>query len=169
MGPLFLAFTLIPLVELFVLIRIGRVIGAPSTLLLVVLTAIVGAWLAKRQGRKVLAEWQQALAMGRVPEEGVLGGMLVLLGGLLLITPGIITDVAGLLCLLPATRRLFAKSLQHKLAQQVQLGRAHVFTYGFGGMPPRSPFDGRTPFDSKVEPPRIRRDDVIDTEGEELK
>jgi UPF0716 protein FxsA len=168
-GPLFLAFTLIPLVELFVLIRIGRVIGAPSTLLLVVLTGIAGAWLAKRQGRKVLDEWREALAMGRVPEEGVLGGMLVLLGGLLLITPGVITDVAGLLCLLPATRRLLAKSLQHKLAQQIQLGRAQVFSVGFGGFPPRPPFDPRTPFDSQVEPPRIRRDDVIDTEGEELK
>jgi UPF0716 protein FxsA len=175
-GPLFLAFVLVPFVELFLLIRIGRVMGAGSTLALVIVTGLVGAWLAKRQGRKVLEEWRTALAAGRVPEEGVLGGVLVLVGGLLLITPGVLTDVAGLLCLLPATRKRLAGVLGRYLSRQVVAGRAQVHSYGFE-WPPRPPgtppsampgfdagvFDARR--DKRV--PR-RSDDVIDTEGEEV-
>jgi UPF0716 protein FxsA len=164
-GPLFLAFTLLPLVELFLLIRIGRVIGAGSTLVLVIVTGIIGAWLAKAQGRKVLEEWRAALAAGRVPEEGVLGGVLVLVGGLLLITPGVLSDLAGVLCLIPATRRLIAGALKTHLAKQVALGRSQVHSYGFE-WPPR-PAPG-TPSASRSQPPRMRHDDVIDTEGEEV-
>lgn len=164
MGPLFLAFTVVPLIELFLLIRIGRVIGAGSTLALVILTGIVGAWLAKRQGRKVLDEWREALAQGRVPEEGVLGGVLVLVGGLLLVTPGVVTDVFGVACLIPASRKLLARALAEQLSRKVALGQAQVHTYGFE-WPPRAP--GAVP-PTRPQSPRIHRDEVIDTEGEEI-
>lgn len=183
MGPLFLAFTLLPLIDLYFLIRIGRVVGAPSTLLFVIAMGILGAVLAKTQGRKVLRAWREALAAGRVPEEGVLGGVLVLAGALLLITPGVISDVAGLLCLLPPTRRAIAAMFSRYLANQVAHGQASVQAYGFEwpprppstspSMPPRAPYNPRTagrparptggrPF------PRTGRDDIIDTEGEEV-
>jgi UPF0716 protein FxsA len=159
---LFLAFTLLPFVELFLLVRIGRVVGAGSTIAFVIAVGFLGAMLAKTQGRKVLREWQEALAAGRVPAEGVLGGVLVLAGGLLLILPGLISDVLGLLCLLPPTRHLIARSLQGYLARQVAVGQVHVQSHDFGfqqPLRPREPRAGR---------PGTLRGGVIDTEGEEI-
>ena len=165
MGVLFLTFVLVPFIELLLLLRIGRVVGAPSTIALLIVTGAIGAWLAKRQGRKVLEEWRSSLAAGRVPEEGVLGGVLVLVGGLLLITPGVLTDVAGLLCLLPSTRKLIGQRVGRYLARQVSLQQARVQSYGFGFPPgPPTPPNVR----SGVDQARSRREDVIDTEGEEL-
>lgn len=150
MAALFLLFTLLPFVELYLLIRIGQVIGAWDTLLFVVLMGVVGAFLAKSQGRKVLREWSEAASQGRVPEEGVLGGMLVLAGGLLLITPGVVTDVVGLLLLVPFTRRMAARVLRRYFERKVALGQVQVQQFGFAWPPTRGPRD------------------VIDTDGEEL-
>lgn len=169
MGLLFLAFTLLPLIELSLLIRIGRVVGAGPTLLFVIAMGVLGAVLAKRQGRKVLREWREAMAAGRVPEEGVLGGVLVLVGGLLLITPGVVTDVAGLFCLVPTTRRWIAHALQNYLARQVAQGQVQVHSYGFE-WPPRPPRDPSEPATrSSARPSRPLREDVIDTDGEEIR
>lgn len=162
MAALFFAFTLLPFIELYLLIRIGRVVGPANTLVFVVAMGIVGAALAKSQGRKVLREWREALAAGRVPEEGVLGGILVLAGGLLLITPGVLTDVAGLLCLFPPTRRAIVGVVGRYLARRIARGQAEVHSYGFE-WPPRPP--GASPPSS---PGPRRREDVIDTEGEEV-
>jgi len=163
---LFLAFTLLPFAELFILIRMGRTVGAGSTLAFVIAMGLLGAALAKSQGRKVITEWQQALAAGRVPEEGVLGGVLVFVGGLLLITPGVLTDVAGFFCLLPVTRRAIARRLGHYLSQKVAQGQVRVHNVGFNWpQGPSSPsVDPRRPSPRKP----LRREDVIDTEGEEV-
>lgn len=160
MPLLLLAFTLLPFAELYLLIRIGRVFGPLPTLVLVLLTGVAGAALAKRQGRKVLRAWREALAAGQVPEEGVIGGILVLVGGLLLITPGVLTDVVGLLCLLPATRRMIAASLTRYLGRQVAASQARVTV---GGFDPRAAASAQRP-----QPKPFRRDEVIDTEGEEV-
>jgi UPF0716 protein FxsA len=164
---LFLAFTLLPFLELFLLIRIGRVVGAGSTIAFVVAMGILGAALAKTQGRKVLLEWQDALAAGRVPEEGVLGGVLVLFGGLLLIVPGIITDVLGFFCLLPPTRRAIAHALQSYLSQKLAAGQVQMQMPGFSFQQPasrtrRDPFAERRPASGEM------RGEIIDTEGEEI-
>ncbi len=142
MGLLFLAFTLVPIAELYLLIRIGRVIGAAPTLGFVIAMALLGAYLTKRQGRRVIAEWRTAFDEGRVPEEGVLGGVLVFLGGLLLITPGVITDFFGLFMLLPFTRKRLSAALRVYLEQQVATGNVRVQHFGFA--PPRAstPFRG---------------------------
>ncbi len=144
-GLLFLAFTVIPFVELYLLIRIGKVVGAAPTLLFVVVMGLLGAYLAKQQGRKVMDEWRTAFAEGRIPEEGVLGGALVLFGGLLLITPGIITDFFGMFMLLPFTRKRLAAGLRSYLEGQVASGNVQVERFGFRvpqqGMPRSSPFD----------------------------
>jgi UPF0716 protein FxsA len=152
-GLLFLLFTLVPFIELYLLIRIGEVAGAWNTLLFVIAMGIVGAWLAKNQGRRVLGEWSRATSEGRLPEEGVLGGLLVLVGGLLLITPGVITDFVGLFFLLPWTRRLIARGLRNYFERKIQLGQVRVEQYGFAWPPGRND----------------RRPDIIDTEGEELR
>jgi UPF0716 protein FxsA len=180
-GPLLLAFTLLPVLELFLLVRIGRVFGAGSTLLYVVAMGLMGILLAKTQGRKVLRAWQAALAEGRVPEEGVLGGVLVLAGALLLVTPGVITDVLGVFFLLPFTRRAIAAWLQRYLGARVAQGQASVQGFDFGFPPraaqPSSPPRGRvaTPYAARRRyaaqgraSQRPVRDEIIDTEGEEV-
>jgi UPF0716 protein FxsA len=150
-GLLFLLFTLVPFIELYLLIQIGQVVGAWYTILFVVAMGVVGALLAKSQGRKVLREWSAATSQGRMPAEGVLGGVLILVGGLLLITPGVLTDVVGLLFLLPLTRRLFARAIRNHFERKIQLGQVQVEQYGFAW------------------PPRSQQPNVIDTEGEELR
>ena len=163
MALLLLAFTVVPFLELYLLIRIGRVVGSGPTLLLVIVTGLLGAALAKSQGRKVLREWRESLAAGRVPAEGVLGGILVLVGALLLITPGVLTDVFGLLCLFPPTRRVLGRALQHQLSRKVASGKVQVHDYGFQ-WPPRPP----APRAGAARRPPSRMGDVIDTEGEEI-
>src|SRR5512133_3368082 len=102
MGKLFLLFTALPLLDLWVLLRIGGAIGFWNTIALVVATGLAGAWLAKLEG-------------ARTPDEGVLSGALVLAGGLLLVSPGVITDALGLVLLFPPTRRVVATALRRWL------------------------------------------------------
>ena len=151
---LFLLFTVVPLVEIYLLVGIGSRVGVWPTLAGVFLTGAVGAALAKREGLRVLVETQRALAEGRVPAEGVLGAVLVLAGGLLLIAPGVLTDVVGLLLLVPPTRRLIARGLGRWLERKVRDGTIHVGV-GFPGAP-RGPAPGPKP--------RLRREDVSDAE-----
>ncbi len=103
-AKLFLAFTIIPLIELLLLIPLGQQIGVIPTIAIVVLTGAVGAWLGKRQG---LAAWKAIkddLASGQLPGDSLLDGLLILIACTLLITPGVLTDFAGMLFLIPATR-----------------------------------------------------------------
>lgn len=170
MGRLFLAFTLIPLLELWLLVRIGQVVGPGSTLLFVVLMGVLGAAAARSQGRKVLADWQRALSEGRVPEEGVLGGMLVLVGGILLITPGVITDLVGLLLLMPWTRKWFAQTVRRNLEQQIARGQVRVYTTSSAPSPrpAKRPRESASRAPTEVGRATYRPGEVIDTDGEEL-
>lgn len=122
LGKLLLLFTVIPVVELYLLITIGQNVGAGPTIALVLGTGFLGAWLARREGSRVLRSWQGSLARGELPKEGVISSVLVLVGGVLLVTPGVVTDVMGLLLLVPWTRRLVAgvirKRLEERLAVQ---------------------------------------------------
>ena len=137
MGWLFLLFTALPFVELFLLIRIGVEIGFWPTVALTVAAGFLGAWLAKSQGRRVLSEWQLALAEGRVPEDGLISGLLVLVGAVLLVTPGVLSDFVGFFFLLPQTRRPIAALLRRWIARRIADGRLRVFT--FGPPPPTTP------------------------------
>lgn len=150
MGKLFLLFTLLPLLDLWVLLQVGRAVGFWAALALVVATGFAGAWLAKAEGRRVLDGWRRALAEHRVPEEGILSGALVLAGGVLLVSPGVITDVIGLLLLFPPSRRVAAAALRRYLARQVRAGRVRVVTFGGSPRAPRSAVDDAV----DVTPPR---------------
>jgi UPF0716 protein FxsA len=132
---LFLAFTVVPLVELYLLIGLGRQLGVLPTLGLVLVTGLLGAWLAKREGRSVVRSWREATAQGRLPADGILSGALVLVGGVLLVTPGVVTDVAGFLLLLPPTRRLIAARLRRVLERQMQAGTLRVTHSHWSGFP----------------------------------
>ena len=106
-----IAFILIPLAELAVLIAVGEWIGLVPTLILLLAVSIVGAWLAKREGLAAWRRLQLALAEGRMPTNEVADGALVLLAGALLLTPGFLSDVLGVLLLLPPTRALARRQL----------------------------------------------------------
>ena len=112
---LFLAFTLIPLVEIYLLIKLGQNFGAITSILLVIFTGILGAYLAKMEGLRTLFRLQETLREGGMPGEELLDALLIALAGLLLITPGFITDAVGFLLLVPFTRMLVKNWLKERL------------------------------------------------------
>ena len=105
---LLLLFLLVPVVEIYLLIKIGGVIGAFPTVVLVILTAVIGAALARYQGLATLQRLQATMARGETPAIEVFEGVLLLVGALMLLTPGFMTDLLGFACLIPLTRRALA-------------------------------------------------------------
>ena len=135
MGRLFLLFTVVPLVELYLLIAVGRVLGTASTILLVLLTGALGAWFARLEGARVIRRWQESMARQQLPKDGVIDGFLIFIGGVLLITPGILTDIAGLSMVMPPTRRLIARAVRRWFEEQIATGRVQVYAPGYNGGP----------------------------------
>ena len=138
--PLLLLFTLLPLAELILLIKIGQAIDWPATIGLVVVTGVVGWWLAKREGLRTLRGIQSELAAGRLPGDRMVDALLILLAGAVLITPGIITDLIGFSLLIPPIRAVVRRRLEARFRSKI------VVTY----------------------PPHVRRDaedDLIDVEA----
>lgn len=121
MFRLILLFTLLPLAELSLLLRIGGWLGAGPTVGLVIATGVVGAWLARREGLRTWGRVQADLAAGKMPGEELLHALLVFIAGVVLVTPGVLTDVAGLLLLVRPAREIVARRLRRRLASQVQL------------------------------------------------
>lgn len=121
LGKLLLLFTVVPVVELYLLITIGQNLGAGATVAIVLTTGLLGAGLAKREGARVLRNWQESLERGQMPKEGVVSSLLVLVGGVLLVTPGVVTDVSGLLLLVPWSRRLVASVVRKRLEHRFQM------------------------------------------------
>ncbi|HET7753885.1 MAG TPA: FxsA family protein [Anaeromyxobacteraceae bacterium] len=152
MGKLFLLAAALPLLDLWLLFRIGRSIGFWPAVAFVLVMGVVGAWLARAEGFRVLRSWQASLAAGRLPDEGVLSGVLILVGAALLVLPGIITDVLGLALVFAPTRRLVAAGLRRRIATQVAAGRVRVVTFG-GVAPTREPVEDAI----DVTPPRDHR------------
>lgn len=121
LGKLLLLFTVVPVVELYLLITIGQRLGAEWTIALVLVTGLTGASLARREGARVLRNWQEAMSRGEMPKEGVVSSLLVLVGGVLLVTPGVVTDVTGLLLLVPWSRRWIAGIVRTQLEKRMQV------------------------------------------------
>lgn len=114
----FVLFLVVPLVELYVLIQVGNEIGALSTILLTLLTAVLGAALMRHQGVSTLQKAQMNMAQGQVPAVEMFEGVLIFVGGVLLLVPGLITDALGFLLLLPFFRQWLAiKLIQQRQAQ----------------------------------------------------
>jgi len=115
---LFLVVLIIPFVEIYLLIQVGGIIGAFPTILLVVFTAVLGAWLLKQQGLATFQRFQESLAQGVIPAYEMIEGPIILVGGALLLTPGFITDIIGFACLIPQLRRKIAQFvIEHYLVQ----------------------------------------------------
>lgn len=108
---LLLLFIVVPIAELYVIIQVGQEIGALPTIAILVADSIVGSVLLRSQGRLAWRRFNEAMAAGRVPAREVLDGALVIFGGAFLITPGFLTDVLGILLLLPPTRAVARRML----------------------------------------------------------
>jgi UPF0716 protein FxsA len=108
---LLLLFVVVPVVEIWVIVQVGQAIGVVPTLLLLLSDAVVGTWLFRREGRRAWAALREAIAAGRVPAKEVADGALVVVGGAFLLSPGFVTDVVGLLCVLPPTRAFLRRAL----------------------------------------------------------
>ena len=117
-------FLLFPLIELAVLIQVGSAIGVLPTLLLVIATAILGSVLLRVAGIATAWRAREKLARGELPEQEVLEGLLIAVGGGLLLLPGFISDVFGVLCLIPFTRRLLVGKIRRRAEEQTLRQRA---------------------------------------------
>ena len=110
-GLLAVLFVVVPLVELYLIIQVGQVIGALWTILLLVAVSVLGSYLIKREGRRAWEALRVAIESHRVPSREIADGALILVGGTLLLTPGFLTDVVGLWLVLPFTRPLARRAL----------------------------------------------------------
>jgi len=120
-GKLLILFIAIPVIELYLFMTLGKAIGVLETLGIIVVTAILGAWLTKKQGARAMARFQQATAEGRLPHEEVLDGVMILIAGVVLLTPGFLTDAIGFSLLIPPVRAVLRKRLGKSLKDRVQI------------------------------------------------
>jgi UPF0716 protein FxsA len=154
MIRLLLVMTLIPAIEMLLLLELAERLGAVETVVLILLTGSLGASLAKREGLGVLRQLQEDAARGIPPADRLVEGVLVLIGGVLLITPGVLTDALGVALLIGPVRRPAARALKRALAQRFQVGGGGVFVGapGWGqGVPQEA-----VPPSGPAAPPRAR-------------
>ncbi|MEE8241916.1 MAG: FxsA family protein [candidate division NC10 bacterium] len=128
-GRLFILFTLVPLVELYLLIKVGSHLGAEATILLIVLTGGVGALMARMQGFQVIVQIRERLRGGVLPADELLAGGLIVVGGLLLVTPGLLTDAVGLALLLPFVRSRVVVWIKDFMRRKIEDGRVQIVTW----------------------------------------
>ena len=116
---LFLIFTLVPLIELIIFIKIAPLIGFWRTIAIILITGLGGAYLAKTQGYGTIDAIKMEISQGKFPAEHLLDGAIILVGSVLLITPGFLTDLIGLLCMFPASRTIFKAPLKKFLKNKI--------------------------------------------------
>jgi UPF0716 protein FxsA len=121
MPGLILAMLLVPIAEIFVIVRVGQTIGAGPTILLLIADGVLGAWLIRHEGRRAWRALMETLAAGRMPTRELADGALVLVGGTLLIAPGFLTDIVGYLLVLPFTRPLARRAVVRYAAGRVRI------------------------------------------------
>ncbi|ATZ61175.2 MAG: membrane protein FxsA [Methanosarcinales archaeon Met12] len=129
LPTLILIFILTPIIELFLLIELGKLIGTWNIIIIVVVTGVLGAMLAKSQGLSVLRDMQMDLMRGILPTDRLFDGALVLIGGVLLITPGVLTDLLGFALLIPLTRKWIKKILKGWLKRKIRYGEVQMHRY----------------------------------------
>ena len=140
--PLIAAFIAVPLVEIYLIIQVGQVIGPWWTIVLLIAVSVLGSWLVRREGRRAWRALTTALSTGRLPDREVLDAGLVLVGGALMLTPGFVTDAVGFFVMMPATRPLARRVLAWVVGRQLTRMSSSAAGAGFGvggmtGTPPR--------------------------------
>ena len=126
---LLIIFTIVPIIELYVLIEAGQQIGVGPTITMIILTGIAGAYLARTQGFDLIRRIQSELNRGQLPAEDMFDGALILAGGLLLLTPGFCTDLFGFCLLTPVTRKITKVWLKKWLDKKIQRGELHFHQF----------------------------------------
>lgn len=119
MGVLFILFVVVPILELMVIIQVGQSVGAWNTVILLVVDSLVGAWLVKHQGIGLLKKSQDRLRNGELPSDEIFSGVTVLFAGALMLTPGFLTDLVGLLLLVPPIRALVLMIVRRKFRSRI--------------------------------------------------
>jgi UPF0716 protein FxsA len=128
---LILLFILVPIAELYVIIQVGGAIGAGPTIAILILDGFLGAFLLRHQGRAAWVRFNRALAENRIPHKEVLDGVLIIFGGALLLTPGFLTDIVGLILLIPPTRALVRALMARIVRGRLSMG-PRAATWGYG-------------------------------------
>lgn len=121
-GALLLLFLIVPIVELYAIIQVGQAIGVLPTIALLIAVSVLGSWLVKREGLGVWRRAQQQLQRGEMPANELIDGMLILLAGALMLTPGFVTDIVGVLLLLPPTRAVLRSALVRRYRNRLLAG-----------------------------------------------
>jgi UPF0716 protein FxsA len=129
-GKLALTFTVVTAVELILLVKIGNIIGLGWTAVLIIATAIAGAILSRQQGAAAWQRIQEDLRSGQMPGDSILDGLCVLVAGATLLTPGVLTDIGGLLLLIPITRKPLKSLIKSKTRDYIDSPNVHMM----GGM-----------------------------------
>lgn len=128
-GRLLLLFTIVPIVELALLVWLGQRIGFWPTVGLIAGTAILGSYLAQREGLSALARFRTSLASGEMPGDALTDGIIILIAGAFLLTPGVVTDVVGFLGLLPPSRALIKRAVMKRVRSGAFGGSVRVATW----------------------------------------
>ena len=132
---LLLLFTIVPFVELIVLIEVGKQIGTLATIAIIILTGILGASLARIQGFLVLNRIREEMNMGKMPTDSLIDGLLILIGAIVLLTPGFITDLIGFLLLIPFSRASLRGPIRHYFRNKLSSNSTQFYSSS-------KPFDG---------------------------
>jgi UPF0716 protein FxsA len=139
---LVLVFIVVPIAELYVILQVGDAIGAVPTILLLVADSLLGSLLLRNQGRSVWRQFNDALAEGRMPHRELFDGIAVIFGAAFLITPGFLTDIVGLLLLIPPTRAVLRRFAMARLGRRLGLGVVGGFAGRAAGRSRRRPVAG---------------------------
>lgn len=126
MPLLLLVFIIVPIFELYLLIKVGGIIGALPTIAIVIITAVIGTWLLRQQGLATLQRYQNNLGQGKLPAMELVEGLVLLFGGALLLTPGFFTDAIGFLCLIPVTRQALIRRFVSYAKNHIQIRTVHM-------------------------------------------
>ena len=145
---LLILFTLVPIAEIYILVKAGHTIGTMNTIALVILTGIVGASLARYQGAQIIFKIRSTLNQGQLPSTELLQGAMVLAGGILLLTPGFLTDLFGFTLLIPFTRKFYADMVLNYFRKKFQTGNWHYTKHSNSS-------DNHEPEDVVIDAPKI--------------
>jgi len=118
-------FVMVPVIELYILIEVGKKIGSLTTIGIIILTGIIGAYLVKSQGFMILRKIQNDLNEGIMPGDSLIQGAIILAGGILLLTPGFVTDIVGFIFLIPVSRNIVKKYLLKWLQGKIKEGNIY--------------------------------------------
>ena len=158
-ARLFLAFTITTAVELVLILVVGRAIGVWVTIGIILVTGLLGAWLASREGRRAWSRVVGSLSRGEPPADPIVQALLVLVGGVLLLTPGFLTDAFGFACLIPPSRALMTRGLRRYFSARLAGGNTFSATFWSA--------TADSPQEVKLDEEQDREHGVIDVKGQQ--